>query len=205
MEQFLNQVLRASWPIKIGVISGLALLLTAGTWYFSVEPTRQQIERAEEERKRLEEDYIDKQQIADNLNEYRKQKAELEEKLQETLAELPHEKAIDELLRQLDEVGVASGLQILSVHPQAEQVAEFFARIPIKMRVSGNFHDVASFFDEVGKLKRIVNVSDIQFSRPTTQADKVILTAEFTATTFRYLDPSEIKKKKSAKGRGRRR
>lgn len=201
MEQFLNRILRASWPIKIGAIFAISAALTGLTWFFSIEPAQAKIERAERQRKELEADYIDKQQIADNLNEYRRQKAELEEKLKDTLAELPLDKAIDELLRQFDELGLATGLEILSVEPGAEISEKFFARIPVKMKVMGRYHDVGSFFDQVGKLKRIVNVENIEFGKPTIRAEKVVLSADFTATAFRYLDPSEVKKNAAPKGR----
>lgn len=205
MEQFLNRILRASWPIKIGAIAAISAAVTGLTWFFSIEPAQAKIERAERQRKELEADYIDKQQIADNLNEYRRQKAELEAKLKDTLAELPLDKAIDELLRQFEELGIANGLEILSVVPGAEASEKFFARIPVKMRVIGRYHDVASFFDQVGKLKRIVNVEDIELGKPTVRAEKVVLSADFTATTFRYLEPSEAKKSKKDAPKGKRR
>src|SRR5690606_21175220 len=111
MEKLIHQILKASWSLKIGVIAGLSALMTLGTWYFAIHPARNQIERLEKERRKLEGEYIDKQQIADNLNEYRREKAELEEKLAAALLELPQEAAIDELLRQLHELGTNAALQ----------------------------------------------------------------------------------------------
>lgn len=206
MDKLIHQILKASWPLKIGVLAGISLLVTGGNWYFYVAPAQKQIQRAESERRRLEGDYIDKQQIADNLNEYRQEKAQLEEKLEAALAELPQERAIDELLRQLNELGVDAELQIVSVEPQQESKADFFARIPVKMRVSGSYHEVVTFFDLVGKLRRIVNVNEIQLRQPKLESEKVHLSAEFMATTFRFLSPEELEaaKKKPAQRRRRR-
>lgn len=204
MDQLIHRILKASWSLKIGVIAGLSALLTLANWYFVVLPTQETTTRAEAERKRLEGEFIDKQQIADNLNEYRREKAMLEEKLQAALAELPQERAIDELLRQLNELGAGSELQIVSVEPQPESKEQFFARIPVRMRVAGSYHEVASFLDEVGKLKRIVNVNEIKLGRPAAESEKIVLSAEFLATTFRFLTPEEQSQpQQSGKGKGK--
>jgi len=207
MEKLIHQILKASWSLKIGVIAGLSALMTLGTWYFAIHPARNQIERLEQERRKLEGEYIDKQQIADNLNEYRREKAELEEKLAAALLELPQEAAIDELLRQLHELGTNAALQIASIEPQAEAKEEFFARIPVRMRVKGSYHEILTFLDEVSRMKRIVNVNDIQLGKPTVQNEKVVLESDFLATTFRFLTPEEMAPDKSQSAqtkRGRR-
>lgn len=205
MDKFIHQILRASWPLKIGVIAGVSLLLTGGNWYIYVSPAQEQTKRAEAERRRLEGDYIDKQQIADNLNEYREEKAQLEAKLEAALAELPQERAIDELLRQLNDLGVDSELQIVSVEPLQEAREDFFARIPVKMKVAGSYHEVVTFFDLVGKLRRIVNVNEIRLGQPKTESEKVQLSAEFMATTFRFLTPEELEAAQKPAPKGRRR
>lgn len=204
MEQLAERVSKASAGAKVGSLIAAAALLTGGNWFFLTDNLASEIEQAEQQRKNLEADFINKQQIAQNLNEYRREKELLEQRLQEALAELPNDKAIDELLRQVNDVGVKSGLQITSVEPQAEQKEQFYARIPVKMKVTGNYHEVAVFFDSVGKLKRIVNVGDIRFANPAKKNEKVIFDAEFQATTFRFLDPAEAeaeaKAAKTAKG-----
>jgi len=205
MDKLIHQILKASWSLKIGVIAALSALMTLGAWYFYVQPARDQIKRLEAQRRKLEGEYIDKQQIADNLNEYRREKAELEEKLAAALLELPQEAAIDELLRQLHELGSNAALQIVAIEPQAEAKEEFFARIPVRMRVSGSYHEVLTFLDEVGRMKRIVNVSGIQLDKPAMNNEKVVLEASFLATTFRFLTPEEMASKSSQKTkRGRR-
>lgn len=191
MEQLINKILKASWIAKIGGVILAAAVLTGLNWYLVIDDLQTSIVRREGERKKLEGDYIDKKQIADNLNEYRRQKEQLEQRLEAALLELPNDRAIDELLRQMNDVGIKSGLEITSVEPGAESQEQFFARIPVKMKVSGNFHEVAVFFDSVGKLKRIVNVSDIRMASPVKKNEKVIVSAEFQATTFRFLTPVE--------------
>jgi len=203
MEQLIVRIVRAPWLVKIGAVVGIATLVTAINWFALVDPTNTEIVAAEAKRKTLEGEYIDKQQIANNLNEYRKQKEVLEAQLEAAMQELPNDKAIDELLRQLNDLGVKSGLTITLVEPQTEVPQDFFARIPVKMKVAGSYHEVAMFFDAVGKLKRIVNVGDLKFGSPKKQSEKVILDAEFVATTFRFREPVPEEPKKNRR-RGRR-
>jgi type IV pilus assembly protein PilO len=201
MEQLIDKVLKATWAAKIGVVLAIAVVSTGLNWFFLTDDLQIQIGRVEQQRKKLEGDFIDKKQIADNLNEYRRQKELLEQKLEAALLELPQDKAIDELLRQVNDVGVKAGLEITAVEPQREQQEQFYARIPVKMKVSGNYHEIAVFFDSVGKLKRIVNVSDIKFSSPTKKNEKMVLVADFQATTFRFLKPNEAPQQAAAKGK----
>lgn len=192
MERLIDSILKATWGAKIGVVLAIAVVATGLNWYVLTDDLQMQIERTEGQRKQLEGDFIDKKQIADNLNEYRRQKELLEQKLEAALQELPQDKAIDELLRQVNDVGVKAGLEITAVEPQAEAKEQFFARIPVRMKVAGNYHEIAVFFDSVGKLKRIVNVNDIKFANPTRRNEKMVLAAEFKATTFRFLKPEEL-------------
>ncbi|HLL52719.1 MAG TPA: type 4a pilus biogenesis protein PilO, partial [Myxococcaceae bacterium] len=112
----------------------------------------------------------------------------LETKLQEALTELPEKKDLEELLAQLNDIGKKSGLEIALVEPVAESPAGFYAKIPIKMNVSGNYHEIARFLFDVSNLRRIVNVNNIKFTSPTVKNEKVTLQSEFLATTFRFLD-----------------
>ena len=206
MEQLIDKISKASWLVKLGVLAAIAVVTTGLKWYLFPPPLHMQIARSDKRRVELEGEFIDKKQIADNLNEYRRRKEELEERLAAALLELPQDKAIDELLRQLNDVGVKAGLALTSVEPGAERREQFYASIPVKMRVSGSYHEIAVFFDSVGKLKRIVNVGDIRFGRPTLHNEKMVLEADFNATTFRFLSKEELAASQAqAKGKGRKR
>jgi type IV pilus assembly protein PilO len=119
----------------------------------------------------------------------------LEQKLAEALTELPEKKEIDELLAQLNDVGKKSGLEIARVEPGKESVTsgEFFARIPIKMTVSGNYHEISMFLQEVANMRRIVNVNGIALDKPSVKNEKVVLQSTFVATTFRFVDQPAVK------------
>src|SRR6185369_7481788 len=125
MEQLIERILKAPWPNKIGVVAGIVLLITALNYFVLVSPTNESIVRVDGQLKKLEGDFIDKQQIANNLNQYRREKDLLEERLKEALTELPNDRDLDEMLRQLSDVAQKSGLEIVSVQPGSESPEKF--------------------------------------------------------------------------------
>ncbi len=191
MEQLIERILKAPWSTKIAVVAGLVAVVTAVNYFFVVSPAGEDVVKVDVQLKKLEGDFIDKQQIANNLNQYRREKDLLEQKLKEALTELPNDRDLDELLRQLADVATKSGLEISSVVPGKEASEKFFARIPVRMKVAGNFHEIAVFFDSVGKLRRIVNINELKFGAPRQRNEKVVIDAEFTATAFRFIPPAE--------------
>lgn len=188
MEQLLDRIAKAPPMTKYGGLGAIALVLTALNFYFFIQPTEERIERQNAEISRLEDSLAEKKAIAQNLNERRIEMDRLELQLSEALSELPEKKEIDELLAQLNDIGLKAGLQIERIEPGAEQQSGFFARIPVKMSVSGNYHEIAVFLQEVANMRRIVNVNNIKFSGARAQNDKIVLASEFLATTFRFAE-----------------
>ena len=188
MEQLIERVNKLSTPIKAGIIFGIIALLTAGTYFLLISDVEDRITGIRGDQAAKDQVLAQKQEIADNLNERRKEMDALEQKFQEALTQLPEKKDIEELLSQLNDVGKKSGLEISRVIPGAEASEGFYSRIPISMAVSGNYHEVAMFLQEIANLRRIVNVSDLKLGAPVPKGDKVTLTSEFMATTFRFTD-----------------
>jgi type IV pilus assembly protein PilO len=124
----------------------------------------------------------------------------LQQKLDSAITELPEKKEIDELLAQLNDIGKKSGLEIARVEPGKESVGgtDFFARIPIKMTVSGSYHEIAMFMQEVSNMRRIVNVSGFDLGKPTVKNEKVVLQSSFVATTFRFVEQQKAADPKAA-------
>ncbi len=199
MEKLIERIAKAPLATKVGVAAGAVILLTvinyfvAGVPLFgaSVGDLETAIDRVNAEQKRLNNDLIEKTAIANNLNQFRREKELLEQKLAEALSELPEEKKLDELLQLLQDRAVKSGLEISTIEPQAEVVEGFYARIPVPMTVQGNFHEIATFFDALGRLRRIVNVNNITMEQPKDVNGKVLVQAKFLATTFMFVDPKK--------------
>jgi type IV pilus assembly protein PilO len=204
MERVLEALNKAPNSVKWGGLAALLVAITGGNFYFYVQDAADTTVKLQSEQVRLEQQLAEKKNIADNLNSLRKEMDSLDQQLQEALTELPDSKDIDELLAQLNDVGKKSGLDIAKVEPAAEASESFFARIPVKMSVSGNYHEIALFFQEVANMRRIVNVNNIKLAVNTgaSKSDKVILNSDFMATTFRFVDPKTAGDKKKAGGPG---
>jgi len=180
------------------VVAGALVLVTALSYFVfslpfgpSISEVEVRIKKAEVEQARLERDFTEKQAIANDLNRFRKEKELLEQRLAEALSELPEEKNIDELLQLFQDRAQKAGLEISTITPEPEKSEGFYARIPIPMTVSGNFHEIATFFDSLGRLRRIVNVSDIAMSAPKDVSGKMVVDAKFLVTTFMFVNQAK--------------
>ena len=205
MEQLLDRIMKAPPAAKYGGLAGIIVAMTALNFFLVVQGIETDIEAQVDRQKDLNRQLAEKQEIAQNLNERRREMDVLEQKLAEALTELPEGKEIDELLSQLNDVGKKTGLEIAAVAPGNETPdgSKFFSRIPIKMTVSGNYHEIAMFLQEVSHLRRIVNVSDIHLASPSTKNEKVVLKSDFLATTFRFLDQAPKTGDKDKKGKAK--
>jgi type IV pilus assembly protein PilO len=197
MDKLLEQINKLPLGQKAGAVAAVLVLLTALNYFVlgfdfgpSISEKEDLITRTLAERDRLQKDFIEKQAIANNLNQFRREKELLEQKLTEALAELPEEKNIDELLQLFQDRAIKSGLEINTIEPAPVKTEQFFARIPIPMTVTGNFHEIATFFDSLGRLRRIVNVSDIQLDNAKDVSGKVVVNGKFLVTTFMFVKPA---------------
>lgn len=197
MEQLIERVNKLATPAKAGIIAAIVLVLTAGTYFLVITDIETRIESIKGEQTGKDRTLAEKQAIADNLSERRKEMDALEQRFEEALTQLPEKKDIEELLSQLNDVGKKSGLDIGKVIPGAEKSEGFYASIPISMSVNGNYHEIATFLQEISVLRRIVNVSTLKMGSPTLRGDKVMLNTEFLATTFRFSDPKGAAPKKA--------
>jgi len=186
-QEVLNAVNKMPLGQKVGVVAGVVILLSAANWYFFIDPMQTQITQRQGTLHALEDELIQKQSIANNLAQFKHEKEILERRLAQALTELPNEANIDDLIRSLSEIGTKSGLAINSIEPQAEQRQSFYASIPIVMAVSGNYHEIGVFLDSLSKLARIVNVTNIKMGQARVTNEKLVINANYIATTFRFL------------------
>lgn len=197
MERFLEQVNKAPNSIKFGVLAAVVVLSTAANFIFVIQKLQAEGDALTSQQSTLNKELADKQEIAQNLTEKTREFNELQQKFEAALTELPDQKDVDELLNQLNDVAKKSGLEIVKVEPGPSAPSGFIAKIPVKMIVQGNYHEIALFLQEVANLRRIVNVNNIKFGGGTIKGDKVVLNSDFLATTFMFMpknNPSEKKK-----------
>ena len=186
-QEVLNAVNKVPLGQKVGVVAGVVILLSAANWYFFIDPMQTQIRERQGTLRALEDELIQKQSIANNLAQFKHEKEILERRLAQALTELPNEANIDDLIRSLSEIGTKSGLTINSIEPQAEQRQSFYAAIPIVMSVTGNYHEIGVFLDSLSKLARIVNVTNIKMGQARVTNEKLVINANYIATTFRFV------------------
>lgn len=209
MEKLIEQIAKAPIGLKVAVVAAAVVVLTALNyfvmalpWGDSISEIESKIVRADAEQKRLAADLAYKTGIANDLNRFRHEREVLEQRLNEALAELPEDKKIEDILQAFQDRAQKSGLEIVSIEPKEQQPEGFYARVPISMQVSGTFHEVATFFDALGHMRRIVNVGNIALDSPKDTGGKVVLSGKFTATTFMFLDPKAAAAAAAKKAKG---
>jgi type IV pilus assembly protein PilO len=131
--------------------------------------------------------YREQKSVADDLQTFQANTKKLEEDLRLALTQLPREKEIPTLLRDIYTLGRKSGVEFKTFQPQNEIPKKLYAEVPIKLQISGNYHEIAVFFDRVGKLSRIVNISDLELSGVQSKDKETSLTVNCTATTFMFM------------------
>ena len=186
------------WPLapKILILAILLVVATGlGAWFGWV-PQLEALDAAREEEVRLKEDWLNKKRQAVNLDAHRKQLEEINRTFGALLKQLPNASEVEKLLVDINQAGVGQGLQFDLFQPGAEARMDFYAELPIKIRLSGTYHELGAFAGDVAKLSRIVTLNDIDIS----VGKDSILTLNTVAKTFRYLDDQEIaQQKKGAK------
>jgi type IV pilus assembly protein PilO len=189
-----------SWPIlpKFGVLLGLLLLLVFAAYWFDWQNQMAQIDEARAKEEQLRSAFLSKKKQAIDLPAYRKQLVDIESQFGALLKQLPGKSEMDALLTDINQAGLGRGLQFELFRPAAQEtMRDFYAELPITIRVTGNYHDLGAFASDIGRLSRIVTLNDISLA-----AAKDGLTLDATAKTFRYLDEAEIAaaRKKPAPG-----
>jgi type IV pilus assembly protein PilO len=202
MDQLIERIARAPAGTKVGGLVAIVVAVTALNGLAtgvprlgdSIMDIEAKIEKADADQRRLDGDLIEKTAIANNLNQFRREKELLDQRLAEALAELPDEKNLDELLQLFQDRAAKAGLEITSIEPQGAASEGFYARIPMPMAVTGSFHEIATFFDAIGRLRRIVNVSNISMDSPKDTKGRVVVNAKFLATTFMFVKETPASK-----------
>jgi len=175
-------------PAIVKVIVILLACLTVGGLGIYLDTTNQmdELEKAEKKEKDLKAVFDKKQSKAANLEAYTQQLDEMKRSFGALLRQLPNKTEIESLLTDISQTGIASGLEIEYFKPEGLSPKEFYAEFPIKLKVTGRFHQFGRFVSGVAALPRIVNMRNITISREGKKGVK--LNMEVTAVTYQYLD-----------------
>jgi type IV pilus assembly protein PilO len=182
------------WAPKIVVLLLIVLFIVGLGAFFDWKDQWEALQAAEKEELRLKEQYTQKKAKAINYDLYVQQLAEVEQSFGALVKQLPNRSEIDALLTDINQAGLGRGLQFDLFRPAPqERMADFYAELPIAIKITGNYHDIGAFASDVAALPRIVTLNDVAISN-----DKGTLTMDAVAKTFRYLDEEEVAKQRAA-------
>lgn len=197
----LNPKEPGQWPIlpKLVAFLGVVILALAVSWFLLLAEAKDQLQSEHDREPTLKQDYRNKLAQAVNLPELRKQKRQVEEYVTQLEKQLPGKAEMDALLSDINQAGLGRGLQFELFRPGQIAVKDYYAELPISVRVSGRYHDVGAFAADVANLSRIVTLHNLVVTSPPVAKDGSIgssLTMEATARTYRYLDATEVAEQK---------
>ena len=193
-----------SWPLlpKIAALGFIVIAIVALGYFLDWRDQWEALEAAQTEEGKLKDQYTQKKAKAINFELYVQQLNEVEQSFGALVKQLPNRSEIDALLTDINQAGLGRGLQFELFKPAAqEKMADFYAELPIKIKITGTYHDMGAFASDVAQLPRIVTLNDIVIAN-----DKGTLVMESDAKTFRYLDEEEIAKQRAlakAKDKGK--
>ncbi|NJD24416.1 MAG: pilus assembly protein PilO [Betaproteobacteria bacterium] len=201
--QGLNPNDPGSWPIapRVAVFVGLFILVIAGGWWFLWSDQIVELEAKQQEEETLKRQFLEKKKQAVNLDLHIQQLAEIDRSFGALLKQLPNKSEIEALLIEVNQAGLGRGLQFDLFRPGAEQVKDFYAELPITVKINGNYHDFGAFAADIAKLPRIVTLNNIQITPlqgGAAQQQSGALTLDAVTKTFRYLDEEEVARQKKA-------
>ena len=194
MNQILDAILERSTAQKIAMLAVTVILMIALYYSFLFGPRADELAKLADSVEIARNEKTVKTQKAANLSRLRQDLQRLDAELRKAIAQLPEKKEIPELLSSISSKAQQSGLDVLLFRPRAESYQEFYAEVPVDITVKGNFYNTVNFFDEVGRMDRLVNIDNIGFKNPTVSGDNVVLETTSVATAFRFLDEAERKK-----------
>lgn len=198
--QGLNPKEPGQWPLAPKLAASLVVMvavIVAG-YVFVLSDVQAGLDAEVAREPQLRQDYKNKLAQAVNLPELRKQKSQVEEYVTQLEKQLPGKAEIDSLLSDISSASVGRGLQFELFRPGQVLVKDYYAELPIAVKVSGRYHDIGSFAADVSNLSRIVTLNNIVVVAPASRDANGALSMEATARTYRYLDASEVADQRKA-------
>jgi len=189
-------------PVKAVLLSILFTVLLGLGYYFLLSPELETLATEEAKEQELRTVFLDKKRQAINLEAYKAQMVEIEKTFGALLKQLPDRSQIDGLLTDINQAGLSRGLEFELFKPGNESQAEFYAEMPIAIKILGNYHDLGAFATDISKLSRIVTLGELSVVSQAKDAKAGpadgVLIMEAVAKTYRYLDADEIAAKRKA-------
>ena len=196
----LNRNDPGQWPLlpRMAAFLGVVLAVLAAGWMLLLTDAYGALENERSREPQLKADYRSKLAQAVNLSELRKQKLQVQEYVTQLEKQLPGKAEMDALLSDINQAGLGRGLQFELFRPGQVEVKDYYAELPIAIRVAGRYHDIGSFAADVANLSRIVTLHNVSIAPSTAKDANGMLAMEATARTYRYLDANEVAEQRKA-------
>ena len=184
-------------PVKLVLLSVLAIILIGVGYWFLWSPEIDGLNQAKAKEQELRQTFLAKKAQAVKVEAYKQQMIDIEKTFGALLKQLPDKSQMDGLLTDINQAGLGRGLEFELFKPGQETVADFYAEMPIQIKIKGNYNDIGAFATDISKLSRIVTLNDLNIAPITKDSKDSQLALEAVAKTYRYLDSSEIAAKKA--------
>jgi type IV pilus assembly protein PilO len=184
----LDRIVKLPTSRKILILALIAVIIAGLYVYFLYLPKAEVLKKKVVEMEKLETQVQELRIIAANMKRFQEEAAKLREELKLAIAQLPTTKEIPSLLANISNLGKEAGLDFLLFRPVPEITREFYAEIPVEIKVKGTYNDVAIFFDKVGKMSRIVNIAGVAMEGAKESSGRWDITTSCTATTFKFIE-----------------
>ena len=186
------------WAVKLAAFVTIFILIQVAAYFLLWQGQAEQIEKGRNDVAKQKEVFLEKKKLAVNLEAYKQQRAEIEQSFGALLKQLPNKSEMDALLIDINQAGLGRGLAFELFKPaERENLTEFYAELPVNIKVTGGYHDLGAFASDVAKMPRIVLLTDLKIDPP----KDGVLAMEAVAKTYRYLDEEEVaKQRKTVKG-----
>ena len=188
-----------SWPVapRIAVLVTLFVALIGAGWWFVWQDQIDALDGKRNEEVKFKEEFLNKKRQAVNLDLHIQQLNEIDRSFGALLKQLPNKSEVEALLIEINQSGMGRGLQFELFKPGQEIGKEFYAELPISVRLTGNYHDFGAFAGDIGRLSRIVTLNNLSIN-VNSQAKDGSLVLDAVTKTFRYLDEEELARQKKA-------
>ena len=184
------------WPVLPKAVAwiGTGLLVVVLAWFLALSTANDDLEAERRKEPELKQNFRNKLGQAVNLGELRKQKLQVQEYVTQLEKQLPGKAEMDALLSDISQAGLGRGLQFEQFKPGQVEIKDYYAELPIAIKISGRYHDIGAFAADVSNLSRIVTLHNLGINQVSTKDANVNgnLLMEATARTYRYLDAAEI-------------
>ncbi len=186
-------------PVKLVLLSILFVILVALGYSFLWRGQIEEWDQAEAKEQDLRQTFLEKKSQAVKIDAYRQQMLDIEKTFGALLKQLPDKSQMDGLLTDINQAGLGRGLEFELFKPGSEVMADFYAEMPIQVKIKGTYHDIGAFAMDVSKLSRIVTLNNLSIAPINKDAKDGLLSMEAVAQTYRYLDSSEVASQRDAK------